>query len=106
MWKKVVSTTLCFLGALLFALCASAEAQQTKRTPRMGYLSLRSGMGVYDEAFRQGLRELGYAEGQNIVIEWRDVKGRFERYHEPAAELVRLIAVSSCFGSGTKFVLV
>jgi putative ABC transport system substrate-binding protein len=78
------------LFGLLFALCASAEAQQAKRVARIGYLSLRPGIGVYDEAFRQGLRELGYTEGQNIVIEWRFVKGKSEQYHEIAGELVRL----------------
>jgi len=42
------------------------------------------------EAFRQGLRELGYVEGQNIVIEWRSAEGKFERQGELAVELVRL----------------
>ena len=78
------------LGALLFALGSLAEAQQPGKVPRIGYLSLRSGFGVNDEAFRQGLRELGYSEGQNIVVEWRFVDGKPERYHDFAAELVRL----------------
>jgi putative ABC transport system substrate-binding protein len=60
-------------SAFLFALCFSADAQQPGKVPRIGYLSLRSGFGVNDEAFRQGLRELGYTEGQNIVVEWRFV---------------------------------
>src|SRR5262245_34436709 len=78
------------LWAMLLALCLPVQAQQSAKVPRIGYLSLRSGFGVNDEAFRQGLRELGYAEGQNIVVEWRFVDGKPERYHDFAAELVRL----------------
>jgi putative ABC transport system substrate-binding protein len=69
---------------------ATAEAQQPKKVPRIGYLSLGSGFRVNDETFRQGLRELGYTEGQNIVVEWRFVDGKSERYRDVAAELVRL----------------
>jgi putative ABC transport system substrate-binding protein len=78
------------LSALLFALCVSAEAQQTKKVYRIGYLSPRLGMDSRAEAFRQGLRELGYAEGQNIAIEWRFTKGKTQLFPELAAELVRL----------------
>jgi putative tryptophan/tyrosine transport system substrate-binding protein len=87
MKKKITILTLC---AMLFALCFPAQAQQPGKVLRIGYLSLRSGFGVNDEAFRQGLRELGYTEGQNIVVEWRFVDGKSERYHDFAAELVRL----------------
>jgi putative ABC transport system substrate-binding protein len=75
---------------VLLALGVIAEAQQTGKVPRIGYLSLRSGFGVNDEAFRQGLRELGYTEGQNIVVERRFVDGKSERYKDFADELVRL----------------
>ena len=64
------------LGAMLLALCLPAQAQRPGKVPRIGYLSLRSGFGVNDEAFRQGLRDLGYSEGQNIVVEWRFVDGK------------------------------
>jgi putative tryptophan/tyrosine transport system substrate-binding protein len=80
------------LGALLFALCVPAEAQQARKVPRIGYLtatSLSSNVARID-AFRQGLRELGYVEGKNIVIEWRSGEGKLERQGELAAELVRL----------------
>ena len=87
MRKRIFSYALC---ALLLALCISAEAQQPKKVPRIGYLSLRSGFGVNDEAFRQGLRELGYTEGQNIVVERRYAREKFERLPELASELVRL----------------
>src|SRR4030095_5410515 len=85
--KKI---TVLILSTMLFALSFSAHAQQPGKVPRIGYLSLRSGFGVNDEAFRQSLRELGYSEGQNIVVEWRFVDGKSERYHDFAAELVRL----------------
>jgi putative ABC transport system substrate-binding protein len=55
---------------MLFALCASAEAQQPTKIPRIGYLGGASSSAVSAriEALRQGLRELGYVEGKNIVI--------------------------------------
>ena len=69
-----------------------AEAQQAKKIPRIGYLTVSSlsANAARIEAFRQGLRELGYVEGKNIVIEWRSAEGKFERQGELAAELVRL----------------
>jgi putative tryptophan/tyrosine transport system substrate-binding protein len=80
------------VAALLLALGYSAQAQQPKKVPRVGYLtvaSLASNVARV-EAFRQGLRELGYVEGKNIAIEWRSAEGKFERQSELAAELVRL----------------
>jgi len=82
------------LSALLFALCPLAEAQQPKKVPRIGYmtagfLSSTSTKEVI-EAFRQGLRELGYVEGQNIVIEYRSAGGVADRFPNLAAELVQL----------------
>jgi putative ABC transport system substrate-binding protein len=77
------------LCALLLALSFPAHAQQTKKVPRIGYLTLTvSSPGR--EAFLQGLRDLGYIEGQNIIIEYRHAAGRAERLPELAAELVRL----------------
>ncbi len=66
-----------FLGfalcAMLFALCSPAEAQQTGKIPRIGYLSPgnRTSESARSEAIRQALRELGYIEGQNIAFEYR-----------------------------------
>jgi putative ABC transport system substrate-binding protein len=70
---------------------AAALAQQPKKVPRIGFLSSLSPTVVSDrmEAFRQGLRELGYVEGKNIVIEWRYAEGKTERLPDLAAELVR-----------------
>ena len=83
----------CFvLGAMLVMLCASAQGQQPNKVARIGYLAAvsRTGMSHLTEAFVQGLRELGYVEGENIVIEYRWADGKFERLPELAAELVRL----------------
>ena len=82
-----------FLVALiLLALCTPAEAQQSKKIPRIGLLAAVSPsvISARIEAFRQGLRELGYVEGKNIVIEWRYAEGKPDRLRELAAELVRL----------------
>ena len=78
------------LTAMLFAFPTSAQAQQVKKVPRIGYLSLRSDAGDIDLAFRQGLRDLGYIEGQNVIIEWRFAEGKSERYPLLAAELVHI----------------
>jgi putative ABC transport system substrate-binding protein len=77
-------------GGLLAAPLA-AEAQQANKPPRIGYLasSLASGLHV-TEAFRQGLRDLGYVEGRTVVIEYRDAEGQLNRLPALAAELVAL----------------
>ena len=77
------------LSAMLFALCSSVEAQQPKKVPRIGYLAADP-QGPTHETFRQGLRDLGYVEGQSILIEWRYAEDKIDRYLELAAELVRL----------------
>ena len=77
------------LSTILFALCVFAEAQQPKKIPRLGFLSPTSDDSRV-EAFRQGLRELGYVEGQNIAIEYRWADGKFDRLPDLALELVRL----------------
>jgi putative ABC transport system substrate-binding protein len=71
---------------------ARADAQQTTKFSRIGYLAIssRSTSPTRIDAFRQGLRELGYIEGKNIVIEWRSGEGNRERVPALAAELVRL----------------
>ena len=82
------------LSALLLALCFPAEAQQPKKVPRIGYMTagFPSSTSTKEviEAFRQGLRELGYVEGQNIVIEYRSAAGVADRFPNLAAELVQL----------------
>ena len=69
-----------------------AQAQQPKKIPRIGYLTAQTSSAEFPriDAFRQGLRALGYVEGQNIAIEYRSMDGKLERLPEVAAELVRL----------------
>jgi len=86
MSKKVICLA---LGAVLLALSFPAEAQQSKKVPRIGYLVSRQALEPRDEAFRQGLRDLGYVEGKNIIIEYR-FPGEREQIPKLAAELVRL----------------
>jgi putative tryptophan/tyrosine transport system substrate-binding protein len=80
------------LPVLILATIHLAEAQQTKKVPRIGYLGAtsRSINPARIEAFRQGLRELGYVEGKNIVIEYRYAEGKLDRLPALAAELVGL----------------
>ena len=80
------------LVASFFALCFSAEAQQPTKIPRVGYLvaNFPSTNPARNEAFRQALRELGYVEGKNILIEPRYTEGKLDRLPALAAELVRL----------------
>src|SRR5215470_2054561 len=78
------------LAALLFALC-SAQAQQQKKVRRIGLLlNNPTPAEGRQAAFRQGLRDLGWVEGQNIIIEYRYAQGRSDRFPDLAAELVRL----------------
>ncbi len=74
---------------LLVGCVGMAEAQQPKKIPRIGYLSIAS-QPDNQEAFRQGLRELGYIEGQNITVEYRYAVGNVDRLPELAADLVRV----------------
>src|SRR3989442_8773746 len=91
MERRTLLATL--VGGLLAAPLA-AEAQPREKLPRVGYLSPGSPSEPLRrrrfEAFRQGLRELGYVEGQNIVIEPRWAEGKYDRYPALAADLVRL----------------
>jgi len=89
MIAKVVDFALC---TLLLALCFPAEAQQAKKIPRVGYLTGTSLSGNPNRimAFRQGLRELGYVEAKNIVIEWRSAEENRDRERTLAVELTQL----------------
>src|SRR5262245_58594300 len=78
------------LGILFLTTLHLARAQQPPKIPRIGYLMTRFLDPVRTEPLRQGLRELGYVEGKNIVIEWRSAEGKIDRLPALAAELVRL----------------
>ncbi|HEX2929000.1 MAG TPA: ABC transporter substrate-binding protein [Candidatus Binatia bacterium] len=86
------------LCALLFALCLSAEAQQPRKVPRLGWLASPGVTPDFYSAFRQGLQELGYVKGKNIVIEHRQAE-KTDQLPSLAAELVRL-KVDVIFASG------
>src|SRR5215467_16258407 len=85
--KQIIGLLAMFVT--LAACGEMAEAQQPKNVPRIGYLGLVE-IPERDEAFRKGLREHGYVEGQNIHVEYRFAGGRAERLAELAPALVRL----------------
>src|SRR5258707_7225787 len=103
MKKKITVITLC---AMLFALCVSAEAQQPKKVPLIGYLSSfdPTTESARSEAIRLALRELGYIEGQNIATEYRYAEGKLDRFPELAAELVRLKVDIIVVAGGTRLI--
>ena len=88
MWLNTIGLLVtCMFSMITAPLAAQAQA----KVPRIGILSPAAEASTpLFEAFRQGLRELGYVEGQNIVLEFRLAAGRVERLRDSAAELVRL----------------
>jgi ABC-type uncharacterized transport system substrate-binding protein len=89
--KTAIGKVICLaLSALPFALCFPVRAQQVGKVLRIGYLIQGAGSEPSRQAFRQGLHELGYVEGKNIAIEYRNAEGKLDRLYEIAAELVRL----------------
>jgi putative ABC transport system substrate-binding protein len=89
---KRVAVPSILVAVVLLALGVIADAQQTGKVPRIGFLdsSTASGSAVLREAFRQELRKLGWIEGKNLMIEYRFAEQKPERLPELAAELVRL----------------
>jgi putative ABC transport system substrate-binding protein len=90
MKKGFVGLTLCAVGFALFICAVAAQAQQSTKMPRIGYLAASIISAEARAALNQGLRKLGYIEGQNIKIEYRYAEGKFERLPILAAELVQL----------------
>src|SRR6266699_804775 len=84
-WSSILFATL----VLVFGV--AADAQQPAKVPRIGYLAgiTAEAQSARIEVFRQGLRELGYVEGKNVVIESRYAEGKSDRLPTLAAELVR-----------------
>jgi ABC-type uncharacterized transport system substrate-binding protein len=95
------------LCAVLCALCVSAQAHHPTKIPRIGYLfgSSLSANKTRIEAFQRGLRDLGYVEGKNILVEWRGADGNRDRQRALVAELVGLKAdiIVTAGSSGTRF---
>src|SRR6267142_3296544 len=84
-------TFMALVSGGLLTKSLAVEAQQARKVPRIGVLGGQSPeMSPPILALREGLRELGYVEGQNIAIEWRWAQGKDERYPDLAAELVKL----------------
>src|ERR1700752_4250711 len=87
--KSVFNLALC---TVLFVFCVSVHAQQPTKIPRIGLLITSSASVIAPrlDAFLGGLREFGYVEGKNIVIERRHAEGKLDRLPELASDLVRL----------------
>src|ERR1044071_5157320 len=91
-----LALSLCIVAAFLLSPCSvvnspcSAAAQQPAKIPHIGFQldSPFASIARRVEGFRQGLRELGYVEGKDIIVEWRSSDGKFERRPEIASELV------------------
>jgi len=88
----VVTILIWLLATVSLTTAPPADAEQAAKVPRIGYLGAATLSAIPErvEAFRQGLRELGYVEGKNIVIEYRYTEGKLDRLPALAAELVRL----------------
>jgi putative tryptophan/tyrosine transport system substrate-binding protein len=89
--SKKIFAFVCLLPAVL--LPAMTWAQQPGKVHRIGYLSARGAVSLprsYSEGFRQGLRDLGYIEGKNILIEFRYAEGKLDRFPSLVAELLQL----------------
>ena len=99
MTSKIV---ICLLLTFFLLTVSLAQAQQPTKIPRIGYLdgAFPSTNAARIDAFRQGLRELGYVEGKNIVIEYRHAEGKLDRLPALAAELVRLKVEVIVMGGG------
>ena len=80
---------LCGFCTALLLLCASAQAQETKKLSRIGVLRPGSPADSNDDSFRQGLRDLRYVEGKNILIDFRYAQGKLDRFSDLAAQMVR-----------------
>ncbi len=91
MFTRVVAVVVLALGTLLAPAEAQqpAKAQQAAKIPRVGYLSPTDRMSPLFVTFRQGLADLGYVDGQNVVIIPRFAEGQYERFPELVADLVR-----------------
>ena len=89
-WHRSVIAKTVALCAMLVVFCLRAEAQQPNKLPKIGFLIVPSKAFFADrvEAFRQGLNDLGYIEGKNILIDYRYADGNLDRLPELARELV------------------
>jgi putative ABC transport system substrate-binding protein len=92
MWCRTIEIMVILTLSILLALRA-ADAQPPAKIPRIGYASVSGNPnhpGAQVEAFRQGLRDVGYVEGQNILVEYRYIEGKRDRIASLVADLVQL----------------
>ncbi len=87
MARRLIALAIVFAASLLPGSLDAGE--QNEKVPRVGFLVMARNPGI-EEAFPRGLRELGYTEGRDIVVEWRSADGRTDRIPALAAQLVRL----------------
>jgi len=106
-WSGVSKSLFCIALCVMLAPCVPAEAQQSKKVFRIGYLSSfePASQSNRSEGIRLALRELGYIEGQNIIIEYRYAEGKVDRLPRLAAELVRLKVDIIVVAGGNRIIL-
>src|SRR6266498_1912047 len=106
-WSGVSKSLFCIALCVMLAPCVPAEAQQSKKVFRIGYLSSfePASQSNRSEGIRLALRELGYIEGQNIIIEYRYAEGKVDRLPGLAAELVRLKVDIIVVAGGNRIIL-
>jgi ABC-type uncharacterized transport system substrate-binding protein len=88
--ERAIGLGVLALALVLFTPVLCAEAQHTPKVPMIGFLRSGPPPQAFVDGFRQGLRELGYVEGQNIIVEYRFADGGTAQLAELASELVRL----------------
>jgi putative ABC transport system substrate-binding protein len=88
---KMAAVSSILVTLMLLAVAVVVQAQHAAKSPRIGYLAAAppSAIKYRTDAFRQGLRDLGYIEGNNIVVEWRSPEGKREPVPALVAELIR-----------------
>jgi ABC-type uncharacterized transport system substrate-binding protein len=99
--RKIIALVVCATGGVALGRSFALRAQQAA-TPVIGFLSARSSTSLPHllDAFRKGLKEAGYSEGQNLKIELRWAEGHYDRLPALAAELVqRRVGVIAAFGT-------
>jgi putative ABC transport system substrate-binding protein len=83
MTKNIILFAVC---SILLITCSAVDAQPAKKIPRIGYFSLSAGPSEREEAFKRGLRELGWIDGQTVRIEYRWMAGKLDQLSNAEGE--------------------